>query len=175
MPVHENLIVASVPVFPTHRPGGAPTTWEPLWTHAASVPSSTPPPETSSHSLPIKHVHSSKRSSASWMEPFSLELHSPSWTVSSSLFIGTLVASLIISVTTFRPLSSLYWYPQHLAWGTYANDTYWINNCFFSEIQGPAQIMPPFYYKIISMEFCNITVSHSSTLYILGEMFKLNL
>ena len=34
----------------------------------------------------------------------------------------------------------------------------------------------PFYYKIISMEFCNITISHSSTPYgILGEMFKLKL
>ena len=31
-----------------------------------------------------------------------------------------------------------------------------------------------FYYKIISMSFCNITISHPSTLYdILGEVFKL--
>ena len=46
---------------------------------------------------------------------------------------------------------------------------------------GPAQIMPLFndkilYYKIISMWFCNITISYSSTPYdILGEMFKLKL
>ena len=47
-------------------------------------------------------------------------------------------------------------------------------------IQGPAQIMPHFYYKIffyyktISMSFCNITILHSSAPYdILGEMFKL--
>ena len=33
-----------------------------------------------------------------------------------------------------------------------------------------------FYYKIISMYFCNITISHSSTPYdIVGEMFKLKL
>ena len=39
---------------------------------------------------------------------------------------------------------------------------------------GPAQITPPFCYKIVSMQFCNITISHSSTPYdILGEMFQL--
>ena len=46
-------------------------------------------------------------------------------------------------------------------------------------IQFLAQIMPLFnykiiYYKIISMSFCSITISHSSTPYdISGEMFKL--
>ena len=45
-------------------------------------------------------------------------------------------------------------------------------------IQGPAQITPTFYYKIfhnkiISMLFCNTTISHSRTPYdILGEMLK---
>ena len=40
-------------------------------------------------------------------------------------------------------------------------------------IQGLAQITPLFYYKIISMSFCNITISHSSAPQdILGEMFK---
>ena len=48
-------------------------------------------------------------------------------------------------------------------------------------IQGPAQVMTPFYckifyYKLISMEFYNVTRVHSSTPYdILGEMFKLKL
>ena len=48
-------------------------------------------------------------------------------------------------------------------------------------IQGPAQITPPFnyrifHYKIISVYFYNITKSHSSTPYdIFGEMFKLKL
>ena len=43
-------------------------------------------------------------------------------------------------------------------------------------IQVPAQITPLVYYKTISMQFCNITISHSSTPYdILGEMFKLKL
>ena len=42
--------------------------------------------------------------------------------------------------------------------------------------QGLAQITPSFYYKIISMLFCNIKISHSSTPYgILGDMFKLKL
>ena len=39
--------------------------------------------------------------------------------------------------------------------------------------QGLAQITPSFYYKIIRMYFCNITVSHSSAPYdILCEMFN---
>ena len=50
-----------------------------------------------------------------------------------------------------------------------------------TEIQGPAQRTPFSYYKIfyckiISMWFCNITISHSSIPYdILGETFKLKL
>ena len=45
-----------------------------------------------------------------------------------------------------------------------------------SFLQGPTQIMPLFYYKIISMSFCNITISHSSTpCDILGKIFKLKL
>ena len=46
-------------------------------------------------------------------------------------------------------------------------------------LQGPGQITPLFnyknlYYKIISMQLCNITISHSSTPYdTLGAMFKL--
>ena len=48
----------------------------------------------------------------------------------------------------------------------------------FSNIQGPAQIMPLFdyklfYYEIVSVSFCDMTTSHSSTPYdISGEMFK---
>ena len=42
------------------------------------------------------------------------------------------------------------------------------------KIQGPTQIMPPSYYKIVSMSFCNITISYLSTPDdILGEMFTL--
>ena len=45
-----------------------------------------------------------------------------------------------------------------------------------AKIQCPSQIISLFYYKIISMWFCNVTISLSSTPYdILGEMFKLKL
>ena len=41
------------------------------------------------------------------------------------------------------------------------------------EIQSPAQITPPCYYQIISVQFCHMAPSHSSTPYdILGEGFK---
>ena len=49
------------------------------------------------------------------------------------------------------------------------------------EYTGPSTNNAPFYYKnfyfkIISMYFCNITISHSSTPYdIVGEMFKIKL
>ena len=42
-------------------------------------------------------------------------------------------------------------------------------------MQSLAQITPLFYYRIINIQFCNITL-YSSTLYdILGEIFKLKL
>ena len=55
------------------------------------------------------------------------------------------------------------------------------NNNSETEQQGLAQIAPLLYYKlfsykIISMQFCNITISQSSSPYdILGKMFKLKL
>ena len=64
-------------------------------------------------------------------------------------------------------------------WATKGRDGLLISS--FTNIQGPAQIMPLFYYKlfyynIISISFCNITISHSSLPYdTLGEMFKLKL
>ena len=43
-------------------------------------------------------------------------------------------------------------------------------------IQGEAQIMPLFYYKMVNMQFCDITISYSCIpCDILGEMFKLKL
>lgn len=43
-----------------------------------------------------------------------------------------------------------------------------------SIVQGLAQIMPLLYYKIISIQFCNITRSHSNIpCDVLGEMFRL--
>ena len=55
-------------------------------------------------------------------------------------------------------------------------EIFYSNTSKYVYIQGPAQVTPPFYYKIISMEFCNMTVSHSSTPYdILGEMFRVKL